>query len=77
MKHFFLPQHYAAAKADPSFNNPITHKLWNSFNLNCSQLQLTEGEQFTFVLGDMEPPALPDGKEYALLAWSPFPCLTN
>jgi len=54
------------AKADPAMNNPTIKKLWNSYCLKKFDIELTEGAKNTFSIGNVEPPILPEGKEYAL-----------
>lgn len=64
-KHFMIEK-TVFAKGDPALNNATVKKLWSSFCLGSSQLQLSEGQENTFVLGNIQPPVLEDGKEYAL-----------
>lgn len=55
------------AQADAAMDGALVRKLWKSFSLNGSELLLTPGRPNTFVMGEVSPPALPEGKEFALL----------
>lgn len=55
------------AKADPSMNNDTVKSLWHGFGFTELELELSDGEKNTFILGECEAPALPEGKEYAIL----------
>lgn len=54
------------AFADPQMNNEIIKKLWNGFCLKSSEIEFAKGERFTFRIGEIELPALPCDKDYAL-----------
>lgn len=66
MNHAFVFDGNVTAKADPSLNNATVKKLWGSFCLSDSRLTLLKGAPHTFVLGEIQPPALREDKEYAL-----------
>lgn len=55
-----------SAKADPKLNNPTTKSLWNGFCLKKHNISFSEGEANTFSIGDVQPPVLPEGKEFAI-----------
>lgn len=54
------------AIADPQMNNQTVKNLWSGFGLKCSEIEFEEGERFTFRIGEIELPALPCDKDYAL-----------
>lgn len=56
----------AQAVADVRMDTSTTHKLWNSFTLSRSRLDIQAGENHTFSMGE-PPPELPEGKEFALV----------
>ncbi len=66
MNNYFLFGPTVSCKADAKFNNDTIKKLWNKFSYNSSQLDFSEGQDNTFVVGDIEPPVLTDGKEFAI-----------
>jgi len=63
---FHLDAH-AIAKGDRRLDNPTVHRLWQSFTLGQGDLSLDHGEALTLVLGNVTPPAVPDGCEYSLV----------
>lgn len=62
----FLLQEKTVAKADVGMNNDTVKKIWHGFGFTETELELSEGEKNTFVIGDAAIPALPEGKEYAI-----------
>lgn len=54
------------AKADPAMNNATVKNLWNGFCLKSSEITIADGEKNTFSIGNVKPPILPEGKEWAL-----------
>lgn len=65
MSHYILGSQVTAV-ADIQMNNATVKNLWNGFCLTESALALEAGASFTFRLGDVTLPKLPEGKEYIL-----------
>ncbi len=66
MKSFFTLANDMKAIAHVQMNNDTVKKLWHSFCLTQSELEFTPCDEFSFCIGNATPPALPEGKEYAL-----------
>lgn len=66
MNKYFIFHEKVSAAADPKMNNSTVKRLWNSFCLTNSELEIKAGERFTFRLGDTSFPVLKENKEYAL-----------
>lgn len=66
MEKYFYFDANISAKCDARMINGTTQKLWNSFCVGVSKLELSQGENNTFVIGDVTVPVLPDGREYAI-----------
>lgn len=66
MNRMVVPNQKVMAKADMRLNHDMAKKLWKSFSLFGSELELEEGLPLTFILGECEVPVLETGKEYAI-----------
>ena len=66
MKNSFLLSEKMTAKADPSMHTETAKNLWCGFSFTELSLSFTDGEENTFAIGDVTPPPLPCGKEYAI-----------
>ena len=69
MQNYFIFQQHLTAKADPAISFDTVQKLWNRFCFTLSDLSVqpdhvTQGHYF--ILGNINPPALPDGKEFVI-----------
>ena len=67
MKSSFTLSENMTARADVSMHTETVKRLWRGFGFTETALSLSEGEKNTFVIGDVTPPSLPEGQEYALL----------
>ena len=67
MKESFIIPEISTAKADVSMHTETAKKLWHGFGFTELSLSFIPGEKNTFIIGDVMPPDLPDGKEYAIL----------
>lgn len=68
MNNFYIFNSKTRAIAHTQLNNAIAKKLWNSFCLTESTLEMTPCEDFIFCIGNTTLPALAEGKEYAITA---------
>lgn len=66
MKGYFIFNQSVFAKCDANMMNSTTQKLWQSFCLNSSKIELTSGEANAFIIGNASKPDLPKNKEYAI-----------
>ena len=66
MNDYFIIDGKMSAFADKGMDNGIVKKLWNSFCLTNSELNIKAGESFTFCLGNTAFPTLKQDNEYAL-----------
>ena len=67
MEKYFTLSGKMTAVADMRMDNDTVKNMWRSFCLGDGALTLTAGEECTFQLGSTPLPALPEGKEYALV----------
>ena len=67
MNGFYPVASTMIAQAHSQMDNTIVEKLWHSFSLTQSTLEIVPCEQFLFRVGDTPLSILKDGKDYALL----------
>ena len=66
MKDYWILGNRPVAVADEKMANETVKRLWNSFCLTDSELDVQPGENCTFRIGSTALPTLTEGKEYAL-----------
>ncbi|MBE6651072.1 MAG: hypothetical protein E7613_07140 [Ruminococcaceae bacterium] len=66
MKKYFRLNNNTIAYCDKKMINQSVKALWNSFCMTDGNIDIKEGENFTFRIGESNVPSLPDGCEYAL-----------
>lgn len=54
------------AAADKRMNNHTAKNLWNGFCFNAGEIELGDGEELTFIIGETKPPVLENGAEFAI-----------
>lgn len=66
MNGYFTLKNSVSAVADKRMMNGTVKNLWNGFCFKDSKLDITEGENCTFSIGDTEIPNISENKDYAL-----------
>ncbi len=66
MNGYFILKNSVSAVADKRMINGTVKNLWNGFCFKDSELDITEGENCTFLIGDAEIPHINGNKDYAL-----------
>lgn len=65
MKNFFVLSANVSVKANKNMNNTSVKKIWQSFTLGESKLEINPVDEFVFQIGNVELPELDNG-DYAL-----------
>lgn len=66
MKDFYILNSKTIAVANAKMNNASVKKLWKSFTLGESEIEINSSEEFIFKIGCSTPPKIREGSEYAL-----------